>query len=225
MASNINLDVNVFEVNFLGRWSRLMSGTWCVIGSYPGQPKPRDRWVPETPRGKAAPRGRHGHWSLSPSWGRCHRLQLLGLLVREVWSVRQLSFPPLAFFSFPRIAMCREEAGTVPSNRLNISHLFSCRRVTSITTRAVHDAASAPRCSQKERKCIFKVRWSGECNNLSPTPRGEKTGLCLFVFKRRRHFISCKATQIPNECSQMWPHQLVLISQPIDMLAVSPWGC
>lgn len=70
-------------------------------------------------------------------------------------------FPALAFFSFPQIAMCREEAGTLPSDRLNICYLFSYRRVTNITTRVVHDAADATRCSQKERKCICKVRWSG----------------------------------------------------------------
>lgn len=106
-------------------------------GNYPGQPKPRDAGCQKPQEAKERPRGRHGHWSLSPSWGRCHRLQLLGLLVWEVWSVRQLSFPPLAFSLFLG-CMCRERgAGTVPSNRLNISHLFSCRRVTSITTRAV----------------------------------------------------------------------------------------
>ncbi|KAG5196045.1 hypothetical protein JEQ12_011681 [Ovis aries] len=54
---------------------------------------------------------------------------------------------------------------------------FRNRRVTSITTRAVHDAASAPRCSQKERKCIFKTCvvfpgstvWHPDCKQLTKT--------------------------------------------------------
>ncbi|KAI4530480.1 hypothetical protein MG293_019369 [Ovis ammon polii] len=54
---------------------------------------------------------------------------------------------------------------------------FRNRRVTSITTRAVHDAASAPRCSQKERKCIFKTCvvfpgstvWHPDCKQSTKT--------------------------------------------------------
>lgn len=46
---------NVFEVGVLGRWGGLSLGTWCVTGHRPGEPKPRENWKPETPRGKAAP--------------------------------------------------------------------------------------------------------------------------------------------------------------------------
>lgn len=90
-------------------------------------------------------------------------------------------FPALAFSLSLKLPCPQKRLGTVPSNRLNVSYLFSCRRVTNITTRVVHDAADATRCSQKERKCIFKVRWSGECDNLSPPGERKPCYVCLFL--------------------------------------------
>lgn len=42
----------------------------------------------------------------------------------------------------------------------HVPFLFLFRQVTSIIIQAVHDAADATKCSQKEKKCICKVRMS-----------------------------------------------------------------
>lgn len=50
--------------------------------------------------------------------------------------------------------------------------------MTNTITPAAHDAADATRCSQKEKKCIFKVRWTGEQSGCA-TP--EEDDLAVFV--------------------------------------------
>lgn len=149
-------------------------------------------------------------------------LQHLGLLVQEIWSIGQfVLLPQLLLFSLNSPSP-EKRLGAMTRSRLNVPYLFSCRQVTNITTPAVHDAAGATRCSQKERKCIFKVRWTREPNQFSLPGERKPCYVCIFDCFQRRHFMSCKATQTQNECGQKLLHQLVLISLAIDMLAVSP---
>lgn len=131
---------------------------WCVIGNYPGQLSQETAGCQKPQEAKAAPRGRHGHWSLSPSWGRCHRLQLLGLLVWEVWSLRQLC-PPLAFSLFSNCHVQRRGRGQYPAIDWTFPTSSLAGRVTNITTRAVHDAAKCTQMFTGEEMYVGKVVW------------------------------------------------------------------
>ncbi|KAJ6669046.1 hypothetical protein lerEdw1_007855 [Lerista edwardsae] len=62
--------------------------------------------------------------------------------------------------------------------------LFFCRQVTSITTRAVHDAANATRCSQKEKKCTCKVPQFGIPIVNSPQKQKKSYGGNVESFKK-----------------------------------------
>lgn len=87
--------------------------------------------------------------------------------------------------------------GAVTRSRLNVPYLFSYRQVTNITTPAVHDAADATRCSQKERKCIFKVRGAQEPSTFSHLGKESLAMfVCWIVFREGGIALAASATQV-----------------------------
>lgn len=82
-----------------------------ACGNHPGEPKVRDSWTPETPRGKTPLHSRHGQLVFEPlpdPVGSASAFRAIGI---ESLVHCTIIFPALASFLFLQIFMSRKEAG------------------------------------------------------------------------------------------------------------------